>query len=177
MELCVKEVFFFLSWFYLLNNCQYIENDNPSLFSLKGQTESYVLFYLREMKVSLCSVCLHELMKDYIFIQNSLLQSGSWCASFEIVLLKSFLFLFFFSFCFCCLAGFSGHRIHIKKHGSVVECYVHVCWYTVLWRVCVRGVQIVGCVFSSSLFVLMFAANMTTVTSPLKAQAPTLLPF
>lgn len=89
------------------------------------------------MKVSLCSVCLHELMKDYIFIQNSLLQSGSWCASFEIVLLKSFLFLFFFSFCFCCLAGFSGHRIHIKKHGSVVECYVHVCWYTVLWRVCV----------------------------------------
>lgn len=89
----------------------------------------------------------------------------------------SFLFLFFFSFCFCCLAGFSGHRIHIKKHGSVVECYVHVCWYTVLWRVCVRGVQIVGCVFSSSLFVLMFAANMTTVTSPLKAQAPTLLPF
>lgn len=50
-----------------------------------------------------------------------------------------------------------------------IQCY-DVC-------VCVRGVQIVGCVFSSSLFVLMFAANMTTVTSPLKAQAPTLLPF
>lgn len=65
-----------------------------------------------------------------------------WNCAFKVV---SFSFLF--SFCFCCLAGFSGHRIHIKKHGSVVECYVHVCWYTVLWRVCVRGVQIVGCVF------------------------------
>lgn len=51
--------------------------------------------------------------------------------------------------------GFSDHRVHIKKHGSVVECSVHVCWYTVLRRVSVRGVRIVGCVFSSSLFVFV----------------------
>lgn len=40
--------------------------------------------------------------------------------AFEIVLYKGFCF------------AFRDHRIHIKKHGSVVECYVHVCWYTVL---------------------------------------------
>lgn len=79
--------------------------------------------------MSLCSVCLHGLLEDYIFIQNCLLGSGSLNrlnfspVSFELVLSKAFCS----ALPVLVITGFIS-----KKHGSVVECYVHVCWYTVL---------------------------------------------
>lgn len=122
-------------------------------------------------------------MKDYIFIQNRRQFSGNVGAqpleSCFISSLKLELFsekLCFVKLCFA-LPAFSDHRLHIKKHGSVVECYVCVGIQCYDKYVCVRGVRIVGCVFSSSLLVLLFAANMATVMlslkSLLKAQPPT----